>query len=416
MNDLKKSVDQELKPENLLQQLSARQNNMGAAASSYEDRLLFICDKSVESSQDPRNFPSRSGSLEALTLLSTEIGEIEVNKLLGRQGFCILVRGCPAAPVTTSEASTSTLEVLGYAVVSEIELSEVLIDRWKQGLKSHWNKLNEEPILLAISEFVILQKHREKGLARTLIRLLKEKYTMEDSKTTVIGMWPVAPRESELEFARTVLLDYESGAFTTWFLLTQTESKGTDEKKRGEQLLDNEEEEGGGGGGEDEESCYFSWNDWRDCGDLSTFKTRLSSVAKAKDWDIQTLCQDYAAFLSAKYSGCIDATAGEDDEGGGGGLGFQREFAEAVALLTANDLFGDDKDGEIKKEMMIETDNKSTLEHVTEGISSSNSHSDRMKPRKKRAGDEEEDNDEEHKRRSSPKKTRKNESIEDNLG
>jgi hypothetical protein len=70
----------------------------------------------------------------------------------------------------------------------------------------------------------------------------------------------------------------------------------------------------------------------------------------------------------------------------------------------------------LKKEMMIETDNKSTLEHVTEGISSSNSNSDRMKPRKKRAGDEEEDNDEEHKRRSSPKKTRKNESIEDNLG
>jgi hypothetical protein len=45
VNDLKKSVDQELKPENLLQQLSARQNNMGAAASSSEDRLLFICEQ-----------------------------------------------------------------------------------------------------------------------------------------------------------------------------------------------------------------------------------------------------------------------------------------------------------------------------------------------------------------------------------
>jgi hypothetical protein len=282
-------------------------------------------------------------------------------------------------------------------------------------LESHWNKLNEEPILLAISEFLILQKHREKGLARTLIRLLKEKHTMGDSKTTVIGMWPVAPRESELEFARTVLLDYESGAFTTWFLLTQTERKGTEEQKS-EQLLDNEEE--GGGGGE-EASHYFSWNDWRDCGDLSTFKTRLSSVAKDNDWDIQTLCQDYASFLSAKYSGCIDATIGEDDEGeGGGGLGFQREFAEAVALLTVNDLFGDigEQDEETKKEMMIETDNKSTIEHVTEGSSSSHSHSDRMKPRKKRAGDEEDEDEEGHKRRSSQKKTRKNESIEDNLG
>jgi len=405
----------------------AKVEQMGVEASrpssSSEDRLIFICNKNVSTDLDPRNFPSFP-TLEALTLLSKEIGEIEVNKLLGRQGFCIFVRGSPAPlslsrvevqddrqsetstnSSSSSSSSTSTLEVLGYAVASEFELSDALIDRWKQGLESHWNKLNEEPIILTISELVILQKHRGQCLSKKLIYHLKDAFsaTRGDNSSTVVGIWPVAPRESELEFARTVLLDFESGAFTTWFLLTQSEEAGSEP-------LDGEEAD---------DSHYFSWDDWKECGDLKMVKSRICAIAKTKDWDIQTLCQDYAKFLSTKYSGTLDATCEtEQEEGGGGGLGFQREFAEAVALLTFNDLFSNEEEEVGIKDEEIETYNKSNSEHIAEDSNindSSSSSSSSTSTKKKRIGI---DDVEDHQTSSSVSKKMKSTTttIEDNLG
>jgi hypothetical protein len=403
----------------------AKVEQMGVEAScpssSSEDRLIFICNKNVSTDLDPRNFPSFP-TLEALTLLSKEIGEIEVNKLLGRQGFCIFVRGSPAPlslsrvevqddrqsetstnSSSSSSSSSSTLEVLGYAVASEFELSDALIDRWKQGLESHWNKLNEEPIIIAISELVILQKHRGQCLSKKLIQHLKNAFstTRGDNSSTVVGIWPVAPRESELEFARTVLLDFESGAFTTWFILTQSEEAGSEP-------LDGEEAD---------DSHYFSWDDWKECGDLTMVKSRISTIAKTKDWDIQTLCQDYAKFLSTKYSGTLDVTCEtEQEEGGGGGLGFQREFAEAVALLTFNDLFSNEEEEVGIKDEEIETYNKSNSEHIAEDSNiNESSSSSSTSTKKKRIGI---DNVEDHQTSSSVSKKMKSTTttIEDNLG
>jgi hypothetical protein len=146
-------------------------------------------------------------------------------------------------------------------------------------------------------------------------------------------------------------------------------------------------------------------------------KSRISTIAKTKDWDIQTLCQDYAKFLSTKYSGTLDVTCEtEQEEGGGGGLGFQREFAEAVALLTFNDLFSNEEEEVGIKDEEIETYNKSNSEHIAEDSNiNESSSSSSTSTKKKRIGI---DNVEDHQTSSSVSKKMKSTTttIEDNLG
>jgi hypothetical protein len=349
---------------------------MGASPSHQEndekDRIISIAN-SFTTDSNPRDLIISPQPLyQSLTLLVASIGDIEVNKLLNRKGFCIYIRGKPTTNAITSQAtsSISTLEVLGYAIVNEITISDDLINNWKQGIDIISTSI-QNPIILAFSEFVILPQHREKGFARKFINLIKQKYTT--SSNGVIGLWPVAPRENELEFARTVILEDEGGAFIAWFYLTQCGGKiGVEEKE--------EEEEEGRRGGEakdeddDEEEdvirekqdmeLYISYQDFKNCKDLKTVKSQIGKIAKEKDLNIQILCHKYADFLSSKFTGSISTDKEEEEGGGGGGLGFQREYAEAVALLTINDLFredDDEKDKDKGKEE-IETRNRSTHE------------------------------------------------------
>ena len=304
------------------------------------------------------------------------IGDIEVNKLLNRKGFCIYIRGKPTTTTTTAITSTqatssiSTLEVLGYAIVNEITISDDLINNWKQGIDIISTSI-QNPIILAFSEFVILSHHREKGFARKFINLIKQKYTT--SSNGVIGLWPVAPRENELEFARTVILEDEGGAFISWFYLTQCSRKtGVEEKEEEDEGEEGRREEAKDEDDDDEEDVirekqdlelYISVQDFKNCKDLQTVKSQIGKIAKEKDLNIQILCHKYADFLSSKFTGSISTDKEEEEEGGvGGGLGFQREYAEAVALLTINDIFREEDDEKDKGKEEIETRNRSTHE------------------------------------------------------
>ena len=354
---------------------------MGALPSHQEnddekDRIISIAN-SFTTDSNPRDLIISPQPLyQSLTLLVASIGDIEVNKLLNRKGFCIYIRGKPTTNAITSTQATSsisTLEVLGYAIVNEITISDDLINNWKQGIDIISTSI-QNPIILAISEFVILSHHREKGFAKKFINLIKQKYTT--SSKEVIGLWPVAPRENELEFARTVILEDEGGAFIAWFYLTQCGGKiGVEEKEEEEE----EEEEGRRGGeakdeddGDEEEDVirekqdmelYISYQDFKNCKDLKTVKSQIGKIAKEKDLNIQILCHKYADFLSSKFTGSISTDKEEEEGGGGGGgLGFQREYAEAVALLTINDLFREEDDEKNKGKEEIETRNRSTHE------------------------------------------------------
>jgi len=228
---------------------------MGASPSHQEDgeqdRVLYIANCFTTESSDPRDSLIISPPLyQSLTLLVASIGDIEVNKLLNRKGFCIYIRGKPTTTTTTSTQATSslsTLEVLGYAIVNEIKISDDLINNWKQGIDILSTSI-QNPIILAISEFFILPNHREEGFARKFINHIKQKFTT--SSNGVIGLWPVAPRENELEFARTVILEDEGGAFISWFYLTQcggktraTVAKEIEDEEEREEAKDKDDEE-----------------------------------------------------------------------------------------------------------------------------------------------------------------------------
>jgi hypothetical protein len=350
---------------------------MGASPSHQEnddekDRVISIAN-SFTTDSNPRDLIISPPLYQSLTLLAASIGDIEVNKLLNRKGFCIYIRGKPTTTAITSTQATSsisTLEVLGYAIVNEITISDDLINNWKQGIDIISTSI-QNPIILAISEFVILPHHREKGFARKFINLIKQKYTT--SSNGVIGLWPVAPRENELEFARTVILEDEGGAFIAWFYLTQCSRKTGVEEKEEDEEEEGRREEAKDEDDDDEEEdvirekqdleLYISYQDFKNCKDLQTVKSQIGKIAKEKDLNIQILCHKYADFLSSKFTGSISTDKEEEEEGGGGGgLGFQREYAEAVALLTINDLFREDDDEKDKGKEEIETRNRSTHE------------------------------------------------------